>query len=474
MALIACRDFQKGDLVLAEAPFVVVPACGDSIEESDRKLTHIIENLCAEDKARFYSLSDKHTNDGEEATIRGIVDTNGLPQGDATEDFIPSLAGMYELICRMNHSCVPNVHHQWNPVRGMQQLYAIRDIRNGDEITTCYFDTPGLTREERQEKTKLKWRFSCTCRWCSLTGEALEERNLLDTQIARLDLDILQLAQVDAPKAVRKARQRLESLRQDVCDTTELARTEFDAFQICMQAGGSLLAYAPRFIYDAYRHNVIARGPDAKQTAMFRSLLADPWSLVLPHSKCTLFEQRTGLQENNHNCSEKEEAIKQKTIEHAVELREEMRGDWLLARLDQAMAERLSRRISCSNSNICDNNCNSSSEQIIQARALLGRVVAIPAMKFGREWCLASFRHPKRAIVHGVLTALELSSRRDGHLKPSGGSTSSIASLSFRVKMIQTKEEYLFKVSEVRRWVLSVETAAVAADSEMIDHDDSD
>ena len=58
----------------------------------------------------------------------------------ATNNFLipPSELGVFVTASRLNHSCVPNVHHSYNPTLKSATVYAIRDIEPNEELLTSY------------------------------------------------------------------------------------------------------------------------------------------------------------------------------------------------------------------------------------------------------------------------------------------------------------------------------------------------
>ena len=179
------------------------------------------------------------------------------------------------MMCRVNHACVPNVHHQWNAATRRQELRAIRRIKKNEEILTSYFDGAGMTRDERHSLQLKKWNFCCACAKCSLQGEALAASDAREIEIARLDSGIAIIAPFDPEKALRYAKRRIRLLIEDGgADPVEMARTEHDAYQICLKLGDDVEAH--QWLFRAYRHNKISRGACAPQTMRLKKLV-DAW-----------------------------------------------------------------------------------------------------------------------------------------------------------------------------------------------------
>ena len=73
----------------------MLPARSDSAAEAAAAAALAVASLSEHGRSVFWTMSDKHcTEDGAEPSVAGIVDTNGLPMGDAVAGEVPPLAGM--------------------------------------------------------------------------------------------------------------------------------------------------------------------------------------------------------------------------------------------------------------------------------------------------------------------------------------------------------------------------------------------
>ena len=78
---------------------------------------------------------------------------------------------------RMNHSCTPNVYHNWNAGSGMLTVHAIRDVETGEEIVTSYINIC-VYQSARQDQLD-RYGFNCDCKACDMGtkfGRASEAR----------------------------------------------------------------------------------------------------------------------------------------------------------------------------------------------------------------------------------------------------------------------------------------------------------
>lgn len=295
--LFATRSFRPGEIVFHETPFFKVPtfSCENNLDIMEDSVRFELNNPANfKVKKKFFALSDKYELSGQEKTAVGIIETNGLPMGEAKKGKPPEEAGMYEIMCRMNHSCVPNVHHQYNLLLKRHEIRCIRRIEAGEEILTNYFYVAGKTFEERQRLQKEKWNFNCCCTRCSLEQSSVEARvegDKFEKRLAKLDEEIQFFSCFKPAKALSKCLDKIKLLEtnmteQKSCnqeitqrfyDPIELVRTYFDAFQICLEVEEALYE-TPHLIQKTLYWSVICRGFDHYQTQKYERLCLDPFA----------------------------------------------------------------------------------------------------------------------------------------------------------------------------------------------------
>ena len=135
-------------------------------ENVSRKLVdRAIRGLETKFQQRLYrSLYDKD----EPKTDFGIFLTNALPLADY------SLMGVFPVINRMNHACIPNCCVHWNKQTDTLEVFSMENIQIGTELTISYIDLfSWADREARQEYLRKHFYFDCICRLCGLTGDRL-------------------------------------------------------------------------------------------------------------------------------------------------------------------------------------------------------------------------------------------------------------------------------------------------------------
>ena len=105
---------------------------------------------------------DKYDDPAGNTTIYGIYQTNSLKlTGKDTGD-----GGLFPVMCRMNHSCCPNVKYIWRPDLQKLVLAAQRDITCGEELYTTYGVGGHSTTAGRRAHLLKEFGFHCMCPLC--------------------------------------------------------------------------------------------------------------------------------------------------------------------------------------------------------------------------------------------------------------------------------------------------------------------
>lgn len=93
---------------------------------------------------------------------------------------------VFETAARLNHSCVPNVHHSFNPNLGKQTVHAARPIQAGEELLTNYLGSPATYYPQAQRVQMLQhsYGFTCLCPACSDSSGTSDGRRELMSNLA--------------------------------------------------------------------------------------------------------------------------------------------------------------------------------------------------------------------------------------------------------------------------------------------------
>ena len=186
----ATRVIGRGERILAEAPLVELTiGKGESVN-----LTALIDQLNPTDRQSFLALSQSPMY-GEQKRAVGIWKSNAYPQGSPLEAAADLHYGVergsrksavYALACRFNHACTPNSHVAWNPRLRQQTIHALRDIRDGEELTVNYLAELSMPTAHRQQRLRDGFGFECTCATCILAATAREASDQRRSRIATL------------------------------------------------------------------------------------------------------------------------------------------------------------------------------------------------------------------------------------------------------------------------------------------------
>lgn len=123
----ASREFQRGDLILAEKPTFLIP-----FDSPDQKIEAEVLNLSPHHIDRFLSLHNSHTKCSCYRNLAlGIFATNGFAFDEAG-------MGICLTTAKFNHSCSPNSSHPFNTNTGEIRIYALGTIPAGEEIFVTY------------------------------------------------------------------------------------------------------------------------------------------------------------------------------------------------------------------------------------------------------------------------------------------------------------------------------------------------
>ncbi|KFY97856.1 hypothetical protein V500_01900 [Pseudogymnoascus sp. VKM F-4518 (FW-2643)] len=157
----ATRPIPLGALILREAPLFVIPKHHTEITETDTQAA--VQQLPLHEKQQFLHLRYNGGHPFTRLTHACAENSFALPNANG-----PTYYGVFVLLSRLNHSCVPNSNIPDTDVEsGKIACFATRDIAVGEEITFCYNDDFACrTRQERHRAL----RFTCVCSACQASA----------------------------------------------------------------------------------------------------------------------------------------------------------------------------------------------------------------------------------------------------------------------------------------------------------------
>ncbi|KAK3314537.1 hypothetical protein B0H66DRAFT_593257 [Apodospora peruviana] len=189
-----------GETIMVDYPTLVLPS--GAVDSVDLNLLNNLRwkallQLSKETRARTRGLAQ--SKGGYMDEIVNVFDTNAFTHEKAGDlhDIIFAKAA------RMNHNCLPNAFTRTNHSSFAMEVIALRDIRDGEEITISYLDaSTESTSKERRNKLSSDWNFDCGCSICAPGKGTKEESDRRREKIAK-ERKLLQSSRGDAAKIMR-------------------------------------------------------------------------------------------------------------------------------------------------------------------------------------------------------------------------------------------------------------------------------
>ncbi|WVQ96198.1 hypothetical protein IAU59_003301 [Kwoniella sp. CBS 9459] len=225
LGLVATRYIKRGELILRESPFVLVPLEHEDQEISSDSVRGIFERLTVEERANFESLYGREDKQAENDPLVNIVVTNSIPlyreaesEDGHPKDFMG--LGLFYMISRINHSCTPNAGWIWYGDEGSMHLYAYTDVSVDTELCASYLDAGILyTQKTRRHKLRQDYGFDCFCTACNRSSEharATDENLRICSRICRRwERSELRNYARDLPRAVEEITLMIDLLKKE-------------------------------------------------------------------------------------------------------------------------------------------------------------------------------------------------------------------------------------------------------------------
>lgn len=271
--LVATSPIPRGTQIISEAPLFTLNGIFQNTTLAAAAIALKIKALSKEQQRTFLTLHNAYGRDLP--PLLGTFKTNTHPLGvGATE------CGIFPTVSRLNHSCIPNANYSWSSTYGRENVYAVRDIAPGEEITVSYLDAASWNSvtTDRQHKLYEGFRFDCHCNACGRSSEELQESDVRRFDMARIDearrVGGGRLAVTNPAKALRYCRNILELLKDDGVSDMTLYGPYTDAFQLCLAHGD--MARASAFAALAMELMETCKGKDSTGIAEIRPLVLTP------------------------------------------------------------------------------------------------------------------------------------------------------------------------------------------------------
>ncbi|CAK5266075.1 unnamed protein product [Mycena citricolor] len=173
--MFAARDIPAGSLILCDRPIAVVPS-EVSAPWKREAFDALIPRISLKSRALLLDLANCKPV-SEHPVVEGIALTNAfgitlpVPPDASPQEY----GGAFPNISRANHACGLNTAVKWDLQSFSVSMYALRDVRAGEEIFNQYIDV--LAPREVRRAQLARYGFECTCRHCNLPDEAAVSRS---------------------------------------------------------------------------------------------------------------------------------------------------------------------------------------------------------------------------------------------------------------------------------------------------------
>lgn len=187
LGVFAVRDLKRGTRIMCERPLIHL------LKGNLMDVPVEFSKLTGHEQALYLSLHCRPLDARDAARTNSVRTQEGLRPSAAAPSIEERLkimaiyetntfeAGEGSVICaeasRINHSCLPNVHHCWNNSIGRETVHAVKDIAAGEEILTTYIQICRYLAERNKQLSQ--YGFTCDCPACDESaafGSASDKR----------------------------------------------------------------------------------------------------------------------------------------------------------------------------------------------------------------------------------------------------------------------------------------------------------
>lgn len=184
--VVARRHLATGTRLMAEVPLARLKSVTwASRAAAEVELDAVLAKLSQPAREDFFRLSQSGKH-GSTQNAMGTWLTNALPINyDDPSSPNADEAAVFATISRLNHSCSPSCHQEWNAALGMETVHVLRPVVPGEELTICYLSPAGRPRAERMAILQEKFGFECDCAVCLLSGESRRRSDAAQQALGR-------------------------------------------------------------------------------------------------------------------------------------------------------------------------------------------------------------------------------------------------------------------------------------------------
>ena len=269
--LVAARNIKTGDVILQDNPVITIAGEADTWE-AGQQIREQVGKMREEERREFYRLTRMQklldisesflSAAGDDQDHRAKAELVSLYKEETAIFFnndISSGGGsksLYLSLALLNHSCQANSCWGGAGEGRALELRAVREVREGEELTVNYISVEGRysDSQERRDRLRQGWDFLCDCRLCR-TGEEddtklevrriqADMRDLCDVALEQIDwaqLTSLQHRLVGLVETLSSAPLLLPRECQSLANLAQLARYRRNDDYCCLNPTSLLL-----------------------------------------------------------------------------------------------------------------------------------------------------------------------------------------------------------------------------------------
>ena len=282
--MIAMAEIPKGTRILSELPLFCVSWDNPDMDAVDDMVTNEVSRLNVAQRREFFDLTNIHG--ATHSLAMGIARTNVLPLGSNARS-----GGLFLVASRVNHSCRHNAQHTWNENIGRLTIYALRDIKPGEEITICYLPHTSPF-EERRRTLSTSFKFTCACELCSLPPAQRRQSDARLSRIQDLNTQIstaLEAENVKEKQTLHLVRSVLDLCQEEGIWDAGIARAYYDAYQIAVHFSDDRRAKV--YAQMAWKAGCVAEGEASPTAVEMKRAVEERRNFQVPEINESRFEE---------------------------------------------------------------------------------------------------------------------------------------------------------------------------------------
>ncbi|KAE9372469.1 SET domain-containing protein [Stipitochalara longipes BDJ] len=263
----ATTNIEAGQVIFTDSPiFITLRDALDllpRVERQEMQWRGVLQ-LSGDGQRVFRNLSKSRGGD----EIDDILQTNALGLSLGGKQ---GYLALMPQVARINHACRPNTYYRFDESTHIMELFALRNIKAGEELSYSYGYSE-MAHEERHQFLQEHWGFKCSCSHCTAPLEF----------VAKSDDRVQQIKQLEAKlgKEPRNHRRQLAIIAKllRLFDEEGLVTPKAKYCEIASYAANQLgdEARAVKYGELARQYWSILAGPKSWEVQRMEDLLRDP------------------------------------------------------------------------------------------------------------------------------------------------------------------------------------------------------